>query len=126
MARGIDKRSGFMSSAILEEATQAGDESNAAGLMTWLGNGNGAVARAVLDVGYDAEGYFPITPSSDVGETLSKAFADGESDIAFLIGTSELAAASICTGAAICGARVLDVTSANGLLLKAEQMPAIA
>lgn len=92
----------------------------------WLGNGNEAVARAVLDIGYDAEGYFPITPSSDVGETLAKAYADGQSDIAFLIGTSELAAAAICTGAAICGARVLDVTSANGLLLKAEQMPAIS
>lgn len=93
---------------------------------TWLGNGNEAVAQAIIDIGYDAEGYYPITPSSDVGEVVSKAFADGETDIAFIIGTSELAALGICAGAAVAGGRVVDVTSANGLLLKAEQMPAIA
>lgn len=93
---------------------------------TWLGNGNEAVARAIIDIGYDAQGYYPITPSSDVGEVVSKAFADGETDIAFIIGTSELAALGICTGAAVAGGRVVDVTSANGLLLKAEQMPAIS
>jgi pyruvate ferredoxin oxidoreductase alpha subunit len=92
----------------------------------WLGNGNEAVARAIMDIGYDAEGYYPITPSSDVGEVVSKGFADGETDLAFIIGTSELAALSICAGVAVAGGRAVDVTSANGLLLKAEQMPAIA
>lgn len=98
----------------------------AAAQMMWLGNGNEAVARAILDIGYDAEGYYPITPSSDVGEVVSKAFAKGETDLAFIIGTSELAALGICTGVAVAGGRAVDVTSANGLLLKAEQMPAIA
>ncbi len=93
---------------------------------TWLGNGNEAVARAIIDIGYDAEGYYPITPSSDVGEVVSKAVADGETDLSFIVGTSELAALSICAGVAAAGGRVVDVTSANGLLLKAEQMPAIA
>lgn len=92
----------------------------------WLGNGNEAVARAIIDIGYDAEGYYPITPSSDVGEAVSKAVADGDSDLSFIVGTSELAALSICAGVAVAGGRVVDVTSANGLLLKAEQMPAIA
>src|SRR5215468_1253331 len=41
----------------------------------WIGNGNEAVARAIIDIGYDAEGYYPITPSSDAGEVVSKAFA---------------------------------------------------
>ncbi|RMF79738.1 MAG: pyruvate synthase [Planctomycetota bacterium] len=94
--------------------------------VAWLGNGNEAVARAIIDIGYDAEGYYPITPSSDAGEAVSKAYANGETDIAFLIGTSELAAISICTGVAVAGGRAVDVTSANGLLLKAEQMPAIS
>ncbi len=93
---------------------------------TWIGNGNEAVARAILDIGYDCEGYYPITPSSDVGEVISKAYAEGETDISFVVGTSELAALGICTGAAVAGGRVVDVTSANGLLLKAEQMPAIS
>lgn len=99
---------------------------SAAAQSVWLGNGNEAVARAILDIGYDAEGYYPITPSSDVGEAVSKAVANGETDLAFIIGTSELAALSICAGVAVAGGRVVDVTSANGLLLKAEQMPAIA
>ncbi len=101
-------------------------ESKQARQMAWIGNGNEAVARAILDIGYDCEGYYPITPSSEVGEMVQKAFSAGESDIAFIVGTSELAAISICAGAAIAGGRVVDVTSAQGLLLKAEQMPAIA
>lgn len=92
----------------------------------WLGNGNEAVARAIIDIGYDAEGYYPITPSSDVGEVVSKAVADGQTDLSFIVATSELAALSVCAGVAVAGGRVVDVTSANGLLLKAEQMPAIA
>lgn len=96
------------------------------GQVAWLGNGNEAVAHAIIQIGYDAEGYYPITPSSDVGEAVSKAFADGKTDIAFIVGTSELAALGICTGVAVAGGRAVDVTSANGLLLKAEQMPAIA
>jgi pyruvate ferredoxin oxidoreductase alpha subunit len=92
----------------------------------FLGNGNDAAAQAVLHIGYDGEGYYPITPSSEVGEIVSKAVAAGTSDISFVIGTSELAAIGICTGMAVAGGRVLDVTSAQGLLLKAEEMPAIS
>ncbi len=92
----------------------------------FLGNGNDAAAQAVLHIGFDGEGYYPITPSSEVGEIVSKAVAEGKSDISFVVGTSELAAIGICTGMAIAGGRVLDVTSAQGLLLKAEEMPAIS
>lgn len=92
----------------------------------WIGNGNEAVAQAIIDIGYDVEGYYPITPSSDAGEVVSKAFAQGQTDISFIVGTSELAAISICAGVAVAGGRAVDVTSANGLLLKAEQMPAIS
>lgn len=92
----------------------------------WIGNGNEAVAQAIIDIGYDAEGYYPITPSSDAGEMVQKAYAQGQTDIAFIVGTSELAALSICAGVAVAGGRAVDVTSAQGLLLKAEQMPAIA
>ncbi len=113
-------------SASLTESPESVARSSTARQTVWLGNGNEAVARAILDIGYDAEGYYPITPSSDVGEAVSKAYAAGKSDIAFIVGTSELAALGICTGVAVAGGRVVDVTSANGLLLKAEQMPAIS
>lgn len=113
-------------SASLTESTSIASRNACAKQSTWLGNGNEAVARAILDIGYDAEGYYPITPSSDVGEAVSKAYAEGKTDLSFIIGTSELAALGICTGVAVAGGRVVDVTSANGLLLKAEQMPAIS
>jgi pyruvate ferredoxin oxidoreductase alpha subunit len=101
---------------VLEKATQK----------MFLGNGNDAAAQAVMHIGYDGEGYYPITPSSEVGEIISKAVADGKSDISFVVGTSELAAIGICTGMALAGGRVLDVTSAQGLLLKVEEMPSIS
>ncbi|MHB9132229.1 MAG: thiamine pyrophosphate-dependent enzyme [Armatimonadota bacterium] len=92
----------------------------------FLGNGNDAAAAAVLHIGFDGEGYYPITPSSEVGEIISKAIADGKSDISFVVGTSELAAIGICTGMALAGGRVLDVTSAQGLLLKVEELSTIS
>lgn len=113
-------------SATMTTETTPSEFQTAAKQKPWIGNGNEAVARAILDIGYDVEGYYPITPSSEVGETVQRAFAQGESDISYVVGTSELAALSICAGAAVAGGRVVDVTSANGLLLKAEQMPAIS
>jgi pyruvate ferredoxin oxidoreductase alpha subunit len=92
----------------------------------YIANGNDAVAKAIIDIGYDGEGYYPITPSSDAGEEVSKAVAAGKADLSFVIGTSELSAASICTGMAVAGGRTVDITSANGLLLKMEQLPAVS
>ncbi len=89
-------------------------------------NGNEAASRAIIDIGFDGEGYYPITPSSEVGEYVSKAVAAGKSDINFVIGTSELAALGIVTGMAIAGGRAVDVTSAQGLMLKAEEMPVVS
>ncbi len=93
---------------------------------TFIGNGNEVAAKAIVDIGYDGEGYYPITPSSEVGEIVSKAIANGDADMSFVVGTSELAAISVVTGMAIAGGRAVDVTSSQGLMLKAEQMPAIS
>ncbi len=92
----------------------------------WLGNGNEAAAQAVLHCCYDGEGYYPITPSSEVGEEVSKAIAAGKTDIRLVIGTSELAAIGICTGMALAGGRVVDVTSSQGVLLKYEELSCIS
>lgn len=89
-------------------------------------SGNEAAGRAILDIGYDGEGYYPITPSSEVGEYVDKAIAAGKTDMSFVVGTSELAAISIVMGMAIAGGRAVDVTSSQGLLLKGEQLPAIS
>lgn len=89
-------------------------------------NGNQAVAEAIIHIGFEFEGYYPITPSSDAGEEVNKRLANGEADLSFVVGTSELAAIGICYGAALAGARTVDVTSANGLLLKYEEIPVIS
>ena len=68
-------------------------------------NGNEAAAVAIVHCGYDGEGYYPITPSSEVGEEVSKAIAAGQADLSFVVGTSELAAIGICAGMALAGGR---------------------
>jgi pyruvate ferredoxin oxidoreductase alpha subunit len=101
---------------VLEKATQK----------TFLGNGNDAAAEAIMHIGYDGEGYYPITPSCEVGEIVSTAIANGKCDISFVVGTSELAAIGICAGMSAAGGRVVDVTSAQGLLLKVEELSSIS
>ncbi len=91
-----------------------------------IGGGNLAAAEAIAAIGYELEGFYPITPSSDVGEEISARVARGEVDMVFVPATSELAAISICAGGAMAGARVVDATSAQGLLLKMEELPAIS
>jgi pyruvate ferredoxin oxidoreductase alpha subunit len=86
-------------------------------------SGNEAAALAARDIGYHVMGYFPITPSTEVAETLSKMQADGQHDIAMIAGDGEHGAAGICYGAALGGGRVLNATSSQGLLYALEQLP---
>jgi pyruvate ferredoxin oxidoreductase alpha subunit len=86
-------------------------------------SGNEAAALAARDVGFHVMGYFPITPSTEVAENLSKMQADGEHEIVLIAGDGEHGAAGICYGAALGGARVLNATSSQGLLFSLEQLP---
>src|SRR5512135_1950459 len=86
-------------------------------------SGNEAAAVAARDVGFDVMGYFPITPSTEVAENLSKMQADGEHGIVMIAGDGEHGAAGICYGAALGGGRVLNATSSQGLLYSLEQLP---
>ncbi len=86
-------------------------------------NGNEAAALAARDIGFHLMGYFPITPSTEVAETLSEMQAEGAHDIAMVPGDGEHGAAGICYGAALGGGRVLNVTSSQGLLYSLEQLP---
>jgi pyruvate ferredoxin oxidoreductase alpha subunit len=86
-------------------------------------SGNEAAALAARDIGFHLMGYFPITPSTEVAESLSKMQADGEHDIVMVAGDGEHGAAGICYGAALGGGRVLNATSAQGLLYSLEQLP---
>jgi len=86
-------------------------------------SGNEAAARAARDIGYHVMGYFPITPSTEVAETLSKMQANGEHEIVMIPADGEHGAAGICYGAALGGGRVLNATSSQGLLYALEQLP---
>jgi pyruvate ferredoxin oxidoreductase alpha subunit len=86
-------------------------------------SGNEAAALAARDVGYHVMGYFPITPSTEVAENLSKMQADGAHEIVMVAGDGEHGAAGICYGAALAGGRVLNATSSQGLLYALEQLP---
>ncbi|MCM1466785.1 MAG: thiamine pyrophosphate-dependent enzyme [Alistipes sp.] len=86
-------------------------------------NGNEAAAYAAEQINYHVAGYFPITPSTQVVETLDIARAKGEHDIRLIGAEGEHSAAGICYGASACGARVFNATSANGLLYALEQLP---
>jgi pyruvate ferredoxin oxidoreductase alpha subunit len=88
-----------------------------------LKSGNEAAALAARDIGFHLMGYFPITPSTEVAESLSQMAADGEHEICMIPGDGEHGAAGICYGASLGGGRVLNVTSSQGLLYALEQLP---
>src|SRR5512145_2075103 len=86
-------------------------------------SGNEAAALAAKHIGFHIMGYFPITPSTEVAETLSGMQAEGEHEIVMIAGDGEHGAAGICYGAALGGGRVLNATSSQGLLYSLEQLP---
>jgi pyruvate ferredoxin oxidoreductase alpha subunit len=89
-------------------------------------NGNEMVAEAGKAIDYHMMGYFPITPSTQIAEELDAMKAEGLHDIKMVAADGEHSAAGICMGAAIGGGRILNATSAQGLLFALEQLPSQA
>ncbi len=85
--------------------------------------GNEMAAIAIKQIGYDLMGYYPITPSTQIAENLDAMRAGGETDLIMIAAEGEHSAAGICYGAAVGGGRVINATSANGLLYALEQLP---
>jgi pyruvate ferredoxin oxidoreductase alpha subunit len=86
-------------------------------------SGNEAAALVSREINYHIMGYYPITPSTEVPETLSMMLANGEHEMVMVPGDGEHGAAGICYGASLGGGRVLNATSANGLMYALEQLP---
>ena len=86
-------------------------------------SGNEAAAYAAKQINYHVMGYYPITPSTQVAENIDLMVSEGESDIVLIAAEGEHSAAGICYGASVGGGRVLNATSANGLLYALEQLP---
>lgn len=86
-------------------------------------SGNEMAAIAIKQIGYDLMGYYPITPSTQIAEGLDEMRAKGETDLIMIAAEGEHSAAGICYGASVGGGRVINATSANGLLYALEQFP---
>ncbi|MBN1645196.1 pyruvate ferredoxin oxidoreductase [Candidatus Woesearchaeota archaeon] len=69
---------------------------------------------------------FPITPTTEIIETIAAWKAKGEFQGEFVQLESEHSAASAAFGASITGARVFTATSSQGLLLMHELLPIIS
>ncbi len=91
--------------------------------ITEYASGNEIAAIAIRQIGYDLMGYYPITPSTQIAENLDIMRANGETDLIMIAAEGEHSAAGICYGAAVGGGRVINATSANGLLYAIEQFP---
>jgi pyruvate ferredoxin oxidoreductase alpha subunit len=89
----------------------------------YLESGNEMAALALKHVNPHIMGYYPITPSTQVAETLDAFKAAGEHEVNMIPADGEHGAAGICYGATVGAARVANTTSANGLLFSLEQLP---
>lgn len=93
------------------------------GQVAEFASGNEMAAIAIRQIGYDLMGYYPITPSTQIAENLDQMKADGQTDLLMIAAEGEHSAAGICYGGSVGGGRVVNATSANGLLYALEQFP---
>jgi 2-oxoglutarate/2-oxoacid ferredoxin oxidoreductase subunit alpha len=80
--------------------------------------GNEAVAHAAIEAGLSFFAGYPITPSSEIAETLARLLP--ASNGVFLQMEDEIAAMSAIIGGALAGARTMTATSGPGFSLKQE------
>ena len=83
-------------------------------------DGNHAAAEALRQINPDVFGFYPITPTSYIGQKFSEYVADGAVDTEYVSVESEHAAMSVCVGAAAAGGRACTATASQGLLLMTE------
>ncbi len=86
--------------------------------------GNEAIAHASIRAGCEAFFGYPITPSSEIPETLAKEYPNKLR--VFLQAESELAAINMVYGAACTGSRVMTASSSPGISLKQEGISYLA
>ena len=88
--------------------------------------GNEAIAHAVIRCGCDGYFGYPITPQSEVMETLMQEKPWETTGMVVLQAESEVAAINMVYGGAGCGKKVLTSSSSPGVSLKQEGISYIA
>ncbi len=91
-----------------------------------LMKGNEAIAHAAVRYGVDGYFGYPITPQSEVLETLEELMPWGTTGMVVLQAESEIAAINMVYGGAACGKAVLTSSSSPGVSLKQEGISYIA
>lgn len=91
-----------------------------------LMKGNEAIAHAAIRAGMDGYFGYPITPQSEVLETLTEEAPWKTTGMVVLQAESEVAAINMVYGGAGCGKRVMTSSSSPGMSLKQEGISYIA
>lgn len=91
-----------------------------------LMKGNEVIAEAAIRCGCDAYFGYPITPQSEVMETLMLREPWKETGMVVLQAESEIAAISMVYGAAGCGKKAMTSSSSPGISLKQEGLSYMA
>ena len=91
-----------------------------------LMKGNEVIAEAAIRCGCDAYFGYPITPQSEVMETLMLRKPWEETGMVVLQAESELAAINMVYGGAACGKKVMTSSSSPGISLKQEGITYLA
>jgi 2-oxoglutarate ferredoxin oxidoreductase subunit alpha len=88
--------------------------------------GNEAIAIAAIRCGCDGYFGYPITPQSDILETLSEMNPEKDTGMIVLQAESEIAAINMLYGGAGCGKKVMTSSSSPGISLMTEGISYIA
>ncbi len=91
-----------------------------------LMKGNEVIAEAAIRVGVDGYFGYPITPQSEVLETLMARQPWEETGMVVLQAESEVAAINMVYGGASCGKKVMTSSSSPGMSLKMEGVTYLA
>ena len=87
-----------------------------------MSTGNKAVAAAAKMAKPVVVAAYPITPQTEIIETIADYVASGEMDARYIPVESEHSAMTACIGASITGVRVFTATSSHGLLYMHEML----
>lgn len=91
-----------------------------------LMKGNEVIAEAAIRCGCDGYFGYPITPQSEIMETLMIRRPEEETGMVVLQAESEVAAINMVYGGASCGKKVMTSSSSPGISLKAEGITYLA
>ncbi|MFA5236729.1 MAG: transketolase C-terminal domain-containing protein [Methanoregula sp.] len=83
--------------------------------MRKIATGNKAVAEAVKQARPDVVAAYPITPQSEIVETIAEYVANGQLESRYIPVESEHSSMAACIGASIAGGRTFTATSSHGL-----------